>query len=119
MENDRTKAVKTSVLKQAINCIKATQYPYVIEDENLNNNQKLLRDCDILSYFGDTWISHTLFGLSKESDTDDYGDVLSRMEDFLSHANATIRTHYGKQMMNLRLEKWKKNKEYLVKNLFI
>ena len=45
--------------------IKATQYPYVIPAESLNENQKIIRDCDLMSSFKDTLLPHCLVGLSK------------------------------------------------------
>jgi len=48
------------------NIIKATQYPYVISDDVLSIEQKIIRDADLLQTFEEDWITMIMFGLRKE-----------------------------------------------------
>ena len=54
------------VNKKVISGIKATQYPYVIEDEDLTLEQKIIRDSDLLQQFENNYIQQVYFGLSQE-----------------------------------------------------
>jgi guanylate kinase len=46
--------------------ISATQYPYVIDDSDLNQCQQIIRDADLLQWTEDTFIDHVVKGLSVE-----------------------------------------------------
>lgn len=46
--------------------IKATQYPYVISDDLLSTEQKIIRDADMLQTFEEDWVTMIMFGLRKE-----------------------------------------------------
>jgi hemerythrin len=46
--------------------IKATQYPYVIEDKDLSDSQKVLKDADVMQIFEDNFIQQVIYGLSTE-----------------------------------------------------
>jgi HD superfamily phosphodiesterase len=49
-----------------INIIKITEYPYTIENSELNTNQKIIRDADLLQGAVDNWYDFIVVGLSKE-----------------------------------------------------
>lgn len=122
-ETNNYKAVHTSILKRAINFIKATEYPYVIKDEKLNRGQQIIRDCDILCYFSRDWITQVMMGLTTECNAlsnkarkdDDYAETLNKMETFLEEAYILCRTDYAKRVFENNLKPWKEKKEYLVK----
>lgn len=46
--------------------IKATQYPYIIEDKDLSNLQKIIRDADLMQTLEDDFIQQVIIGLSTE-----------------------------------------------------
>ena len=46
--------------------IKATEYPYILNDENLTICQKIIRDLDLLMGLEATFIETTIVGLAKE-----------------------------------------------------
>lgn len=54
--------------KNVVKIIQATQYPYVIDEANLNMSQKIIRDADLLQWTKKNFIDQVLFGLSKEMD---------------------------------------------------
>lgn len=122
-ETNNYKAVHTSILKRAINFIKATEYPYVIKDENLNRGQQIIRDCDILCYFSRDWITQVMVGLTMECNAlsnktrkdYNYVETLNKMETFLEDAYILCRTDYAKRVFENNLKPWKERKEYLVK----
>ncbi len=53
-----------------INIIKATQFPYVIDDKDLNYHQKIIRDADMLQACEDNYLQQVILGLSKEFNAD-------------------------------------------------
>ena len=52
--------------KKIIKIIEATEYPYVIEEDQLSLDQKIIRDADLLQVFHDNYIQQNLLGLSQE-----------------------------------------------------
>lgn len=50
--------------------IKATQYPYVIENDKLDIFQKIIRDADLMSRFDDTFLQFNIIGLAHELNID-------------------------------------------------
>lgn len=48
---------------QIVDIIKATEYPYTIEDSNLSIFQKAIRDADMLQCFESNYIQQCIFGL--------------------------------------------------------
>lgn len=63
--------------------IKASQYRYVVPDEELTLAAKILRDADLMQAFSVAWLQQVVFGLAKEWDQP-FMDVLALQEDFLS-----------------------------------
>ncbi len=49
-----------------ISHIKATEYPYVVQEEELSIGSRILRDADMSQVFSGAWIQQILFGLSLE-----------------------------------------------------
>jgi hypothetical protein len=49
-----------------VEIIKATEYPYVIEDSELNKLQQIIRDADLLQICADNYLQMNILGLSKE-----------------------------------------------------
>lgn len=47
--------------------IRATQYPYVIPEDQLKQSQRIIRDADMSQTFSPVWLQQTIFGLAEES----------------------------------------------------
>lgn len=82
-------------INEIINIIKATQYPYVINDEDLTRPQQLIRDCDLLIVMQSNWFQN-LLGLNDEMSVNDINLVLSKSIDFYN--NVTMRTDWAKEI---------------------
>ena len=52
--------------KKVISLIQATQYPYVISEDDVDLDQKITRDSDLLQQYEDNYIQQVYFGLSEE-----------------------------------------------------
>jgi hypothetical protein len=52
--------------EKIINIIRATQYPYVIEEKDLTVEQEIIRDADLLQQYQDNFIQQVYWGLSQE-----------------------------------------------------
>ena len=86
-----------------INIIKATQYPYVLEDTELNISQKIIRDADMCQVFMDNKIQQVIFGLGVQEMDKSLKETLPHQIAFLT--NLKMHTEQGKYM----LEMYKKN----------
>ena len=45
----------------------ATQFPYILKDEELSHSQKIIRDADLMQAYEPNMFHHLIMGLSKES----------------------------------------------------
>lgn len=79
----------------------ATQYPYVIDSDKLNEYQKIIRDADIVQVMMYNWIHQSVFGLSQELNMS-FVDFIQAQKKFL--ANTEFNTSWGKK---LKEENWK------------
>ena len=52
--------------EKVLNIISATQYPYIIKEEDLTLEQKITRDSDLLQQYEDNYIQQVYYGLSQE-----------------------------------------------------
>lgn len=102
-------------INEASNIIRATQYPYVIKDEDLTRPQQLIRDCDLLIVIQSNWFQN-LLGLNDEMNVNDISMVLNKSIEFYS--NVTMRTEWAKKIYD---EEWPIFMDRLVKyaDLFI
>lgn len=87
-------------IDECVNIISATQYPYVIDDGDLNESQKLIRDCDILIMLESNWFQN-LLGLDYEMGIDDIGVTLGGSIEF--YKNVNMRSSWGRKIYN---EEW-------------
>lgn len=62
--------------------IRATQFPYIIPDEELDLPAQILRDADVGQALDVAWIQQVIFGLAREWDKDPV-DVLKMQRPFL------------------------------------
>jgi hypothetical protein len=63
--------------------IRATEFPYVIPENELNLSQQIIRDADIVQVFSVAWIQQVILGLAKEWNKPTM-DILKIQEGFLS-----------------------------------
>jgi len=78
----------------------ATQYPYVIENKDLNKYQAIIRDADIMQLFEYNWLQQTILGLSKELNLS-VEEFLKGQKKFMD--GVEFISDYGKKM---KKEKW-------------
>lgn len=76
--------------------IKATQYPYVINDDDLTLHQKLIRDADIMIPLEPDWFQNTMVGLSTEIGINDISKMVDLNIEF--HKKVVMRTDWGKEI---------------------
>jgi hypothetical protein len=90
----------------------ATQFPYIIDEKELNKQQQIIRDSDMTQMFDPTRFQHSVLGLQKEMGIT-YDKHLEGQEKFLK--NLEFRTKLGKE---LKKKYWKEIMEelgYLIK----
>lgn len=79
----------------------ATQFPYVIEDKDLDVYQKIIRDADMCQIFEYNWIGQNILGLVKEIGTDVTG-FLPNQGKFLD--SIKFYTSYGKSLKSSKFK---------------
>ena len=81
--------------------IDATQYPYVIDDSELNIYQQILRECDILVALYDDFFVHNIIGLGSEMHkADDLLEFMTSNMKFLQDAFCRIKLVYSLEIYN-------------------
>jgi hypothetical protein len=89
--------------------IDATQYPYVIEPEDMDLKQQIIRDADLMQVFEYNWIQQNMMGLCSEM-----GITMDKMipgqREFLMKAQ--FNTNWG---LFWKEQRWKEVKEKLDK----
>lgn len=93
-----------------IDIIKATQYPYVIDEKDLSKNQLIIRDCDMLQTFESNFIQQVLLGLSTELGIE-LEKFLDMQLSFLD--NLKFHTKTAKELTKGKISKIKKDVNYL------
>lgn len=73
----------------------ATQYPYVIEEEDLDFYQAIIRDSDLFQILEYDWIQTIVFGLSDELQLDFYPVLVGSA---VFYNQRTFKSEYGKHM---------------------
>lgn len=82
-------------LKFMNNVIDATQYPYIIEEKDLNVYQEIIRDADLMQILEPDWITHVILGLCEEMHYP-LKDLMVGERNFLR--NMKFHSPYGKMM---------------------
>jgi len=78
--------------RNVIDIIEATEFPY--KDMDLNIQQKIIRDCDMMSFNDDNHIYHYLFGMKEEFGIEDFNDQLKNQTKFI--LNMKLHTEWGR-----------------------
>jgi hypothetical protein len=76
--------------------IRATQYPYMIADEDLNQCQMIIRDADLLIALEPDWFQNAFLGLMKEMDFFEVRNMIAGQKEF--HHSIQMRTQSGKDL---------------------
>lgn len=80
----------------------ATQYPYIVEESELNIYQKIIRDADLMQLFESNWIHQCMYGLAQEMNKD-FEEFIQIQKKFLS--NSKFNTDMGKQLHSMYWER--------------
>lgn len=78
--------------------IRATQYPYMIPDEELNECQAIIRDADLLVSLEPDWFQNAFLGLMQEMKVDDIRKMIEGQMAF--HKGITMRTEFAIDLYN-------------------
>lgn len=103
--------LKDKMTKQILD---ATQYPYVIESDKLDEFQAIIRDADLTQVFESNWIYQNIFGLSKELNVTPM-EFMKGQRKFLE--SVKFNTVYGEQLMKKKWSQVMKEFELLEKIL--
>jgi hypothetical protein len=80
----------------------ATEYPYAIDDADLNKLQKIIRDVDLTQMFEENWISQILLGLGDELNKT-FDDTIEMQFKFAN--SVKYRTDWGNKIAKPKTEK--------------
>lgn len=97
--------------QKIIEIIKATEYPYVIDEKDLTFEQKVIRDADLLQLFEPNYIQQNLLGLSKEMNLPII-DLLKGQKKFMD--SIKYHTAYAKAVAEEMLKSRYEDGEYLL-----
>ena len=75
--------------------IRATEYPYVIPDEELDLRQRIIRECDILVAFYDDVFLQNVIGLTAEMRMTDIPKYVMDWLNFIMEASKKFRLKYS------------------------
>lgn len=70
-------------IQNVLSIVDATQYPYVLAEEDLTIKQKIIRDADMCQIMQSNWLQQNILGLSEEIGIDPI-DFLSKQKDFIN-----------------------------------
>lgn len=80
--------------------IRATQFPYVIPEEELTISQQIIRDADMSQNFSPVWVQQSWIGLSQEMGMVNPFKLLRMRPDFLK--GIKFHSEWGKQKFEPR-----------------
>lgn len=87
--------------------VDATQYPYILSEEDLTIKQKIIRDADMCQMFQNNWLQQNVLGLSEELGFDPI-DFLQSQKNFIN--GVVPRTEWFKYEFD-------KHKNYILRDL--
>ena len=79
--------------------IDATCYPYMINDDDLNLYQRILRECDILVSFSSDYFTQCACGLKDEMRIHDWNKFLAEHIKFLLETWKNMKLSYSKKII--------------------
>lgn len=84
-----------AIIQECSDIIKATQYPYVIDDRDLNIRQRIIRECDVLVAFYDDMTIQTIVGLMTEMRQTSYSDFVQKYMNFILESAQTFKIKFS------------------------
>ena len=94
-----------------VEIIKATEYPYVIKDDELSLYQKIIRDADLMQTFEKNYLQQNVFGLMQELKVDNLEVMLDGSLNFWQ--NCKFHTDYAKKAAMRYMPSREKDVEFL------
>jgi hypothetical protein len=98
---------------EIINIIKATEYPYVIDNENLTLSQKIIRDADLTQMYTDNFLQQVIYGLLVQEHGLELSKALEAQMKFMIGIKPM--TKYGQELYNIFFQKRIKDINYINK----
>jgi hypothetical protein len=92
LNNDRE---TEAIIHECAEIIKATQYPYVIDDKDLSIRQRIIRECDVLVAFYDDMTIQTIVGLMTEMRQTSYSDFVQKYMSFILESAQTFKIKFS------------------------
>lgn len=80
-------------IEKSIEIIKATEYPYTIEPEDLSLEQAIIRDADLMAPLDTDWLGNLIIGLSTEMKINDIKKMAEGQHKFYS--NVQMNSQWG------------------------
>ena len=102
--------IRESYFIKCSEIIKATQYPYIINDEDLSIHQRILRECDILVILYDDCITQNIMGLAAEMHQNIIEEFFVKYLEFIFKAVNNFKLNYS-------IDTWKENSEDFLKEM--
>lgn len=108
-----------SVNDNVIEIIKSTEYPYTINEKDLNLEQKIVRDADLTQMYTDNFLQQVIYGLLVQEQGLELNKAIETQIKFMNYVHPL--TKYGNQLYTKFMDKRMldiiyinkiKNKEY-------
>lgn len=98
--------------------IKSTQYPYIINDEDLSQQQKIMRDCDILWIIDSSSLIQNILGLGTEmSFKGEIHELIDNHKKFVIESAKTFRTGYAMDIFDSLKSSWEFRLNQFISNI--
>lgn len=98
--------------EKIIEIIKATQFPYIIPENELSIEQKIIRDCDLMQWYESNYLQQVFYGLSQEMKLNFKDSPLGYIK-FLEGMKPM--TKHGKYMHDKFMQKRKNDMQFIDK----
>lgn len=98
--------------EKIVEIIKATQYPYVISENELFLEQKIIRDCDLMQWYENNYLQQVFYGLSQEMNLNFKTSPMLYVK-FIEGMKPM--TNYGKFMYEKYMQKRKNDLNFIEK----
>ncbi len=98
-------------INKCFEILDATQYPYIIEDDKLNNLQMIIRDADLCQLFENTRLYFNFYGLKTEMNID-FKDMLVGQKKFID--SIKFNTTFGKELFKQKKKLIMDELDYLI-----
>jgi hypothetical protein len=85
-------------IKKVLEIVAATQYPYVIEKEDLTLEQSIIRDADLMIALDHDWMGTIIIGLATELGVDSFKKMADGQHKF--HSGIEMCSPWGKEVYN-------------------